>query len=459
MVSSSNSIRKQQSLARVAVLGPYAGIDQPDVLDPAVRTTTPLTALENELRGKSSNDSIGAVVATRPDAEELTRKRERRRSIVSSTNGHSGSNGAAAAAAAAAAVAAGRGRRDSSSRHSVKPRRTSLESVRSRDRASLLAESVTSSSSNSHSYSPESSSHTLESAGREYFYEQLALKRAEAASCGGDSSAILDDSDHDRQSLRSSAVLRPVQGNAQSFKAKSEAGYYLGSGSREKRRQSRAYPPMVRNSILGDMPEWSSDAMKGINLSKDKRPSSSTSSSSHHHDRSRRRSSAATVIAASSHMEQQEPKTPTEKPRGRKRRGAVSTRSSSVSGATNDQDDAKSAYSGYSTATYSHYPRGEGYPYHSAAGKRTSWRLSSGVESTRAQDLAAVADDLQRQLAHEKKKVRELEREREREHRRRQKREQKEVLRVDSVDFEMCSPPPAASNTAAADTAPSLRRR
>ncbi|KAK8055329.1 hypothetical protein PG993_000556 [Apiospora rasikravindrae] len=443
MVSSSNSTRKQQSLARVAVLGPYAGIDQPDVLDPAVRTTTPLTALENELRGRSSNDSIGAVVATRPDAEVLTRKRERRRSIVSSVTSHGGGSSGAAAAAAA-----GRGRR-SESRHSVKPRRTSIESVRSRDRASLLADSVTSSSSNSHSHSSESPSPTLEAAGRQYLYDQLELSRAEgkaakAALCGGDSSAVIEDSDHERQSCRISAVLRPSQGNARSFKAKSEAGYYFSNDSREKRRQSRAYPPMVQNCFF-DLPQWASSAMEGVDLSNDKQPPSS-SSSSHLHDRSGRRStrSSTATVTATSIMKQQDSKTPTEKPRGRKRRGAVSTKS--VSGATDDQEDAKSAYSGYSTATFSHYPRGEGNPYCSAPGKRTSWRLSSGVESSRAQDLAAVVD-LERKLEQTQEKVRELERERdrererERERRRRQKQKQKEILRVDSVNFEMCSPP------------------
>ncbi|KAK7908434.1 hypothetical protein PG985_015737 [Apiospora marii] len=470
MASSSSSIRKQQSLARVAALGPYAGVDHHQSaaaeLDPAVRATTPLTALERELRSKASDDSIGAVVATRPDAEYLTRKRERRRSMVSNTTTTS------------------RGR--SHQPGGPRPRRTSMESERSRNRAKLVSSSVS-----SYTYSSDSPSPSQEeSAGRAYLYEQLERQRAKLAlggGGGGDSNSVaIDDSDdHDDRRARhrrSSAVLRPSHGNAQasSFKAKSEAGYYLGNSStREKRRQSRAYPPMVRTGF-DEVPHWAADAMKAVVL--DNKQSSSSSSSSrssrYHHDKSSSsRRSSTTTITVPSPYPGQEPTTPSTttstKPRSRKRRGAVSARS--VSGATTDdqEDDARSTHSGYSrysTATYPHYPRGGGdynnNPYHSAA-KRTSWRPSSGVDSSRARDLAAAAEQ-QRKLEQEQETVRELERElerverereaerereREREHRRRQKQKQKEVLRVDSVEFEMYSPPSPAGTTTVATPA------
>lgn len=470
MVSSSNSVRKQQSLARVAVLGPYAGVvDQSAAaaaaLDPAVRTTTPLTALERELRGQASSDSIGAVVATRPDAEELTRKRERRRSLVSNSTTATGGGGGGDGGRRAAAAAGG-----------PRPCRTSMESERSRNRAKL----VSLSSASSYSYSSDSppSLTQEESVGRAYFYEQLARQRAEIDLRGGGgrcSTAVVDDSDYDSdydsKGRRRSAVLRPTHGNAQSsssFKAKSEAGYYLsssmGNSTRDKRRQSRAYPPMVQNGF-DEVPHWASDAMKGVVLSNGDRKSSHSSRHHHHDSRSSgRRSSTATVTVPSSYPER-EPKTPSTattatEPRRRKRRGAVSAKS--VSGATDDQEDnarsAHSGYSRYSTATYSHYPRGgpDYNPYYSSTPKRTSWRPSSGVDSSRARDLAAAAE-LQRKLELEQERVRELEREREhemeREHRRRQKQKQKEIVRVDSVEFEMCSPPSPAGTPSAAPAA------
>ncbi|KAK8050440.1 hypothetical protein PG994_012170 [Apiospora phragmitis] len=438
MVSSSNSIRKRQSLAWVAMLGPYACVDQPEMRDPAARAMTPLTAvLEQGLRGRGSNDSISAVVATRPDAEELTRKRERRRSTVSS----------------ATSCGADRGRQPGR-RQSGRSRRTSIESERSRDRATLVTGSVTSSSPYSHL--SESPSPTLESAGRQYLTEQLERRRAEIALCGGGgdgSSAVVDDSIHDCRNRRRSAVLRPTDGNVQPYKARSEAAYYPSSGGgRDTRRKSRTYPPVVQTGF-DEIPHWASDAMKGLVLSGGDKPSSD----SRRHDKSSRRSSTATVMAPTSYLEQV-PKTPTTEPRGRKRRGSVSAKS--ISGATDDRDDTKSTYSGYSaysTATFSHYPRGDGNPYYSAT-KRTSWRPSSGVESSRARYLAAAADR-QRKLEQEQERVRQLERARERgrerERRQPQKQTQKEVLRVDSVNFDMCSPPsPAATTTTATTTTP-----
>ncbi|KAK6864099.1 hypothetical protein PG995_000627 [Apiospora arundinis] len=455
MVSSSNSIRKRQSLARVAVLGAYAGVDQLSMKglleDPAERATTPLTALEKELRGKASNDSIGAVVATRPDAVELTKNRERRRSNVSASSyGGTNSRGQYRPAPTVTTAPAAPAVRGTSSGRKPRTRRTSLESHRSQDRASSHGRSVSAVSSARYSSSSSSPPLEAELADQKHLLQIRERQRAETALYDGGSSAVVDDSDYgyDSRGRRRSTVLRPTHGNTSSSKAKSEAGYYPSSSSRDKsRRQSRAYPPMLQ-SCFNETPQWAADTMKGVNMGNDDNRRSSSSYGSHRYDNSSRRSSTATVTAVPRFMEQ-EPKTPTAKSRSRKHRSAKS-----VSGATDnktDDEDARSVYSGYSTATYSHYPRYDHNPYDSV-GKRTSWRASSGVDSSRARDLAAAAEqqrNLDEEQERERERRKEQEQEKEREYRRLQKQRQRETLRVDSTVFEMCIP--STPDVAAAD--------
>ncbi|KAK8095646.1 hypothetical protein PG999_013668 [Apiospora kogelbergensis] len=431
-----NSTRNGQSLARVAALGPYARVDQ-----------------MSELRGKASNDSIVAVVATRPDAEELTaRRRERRRSTVSSSSHGDfvGSRGRLSTATVSTGPTTPYAK-DCSSTSSRKPRarRDSVGSDGSytRDRASLLSGSISGSISSAR-YSPSLPSPPPE---QDRFSER---RRTEQALCGdGDSSAVVNGRGyHDRRGRQlTGGVLRPTHGNtpySSSPKAKSETGHYLGGSSRrdDSRRQSRAYPPRAPNPF-DEVAEWAVDALKGVPMvAGDNKRSSSSHSSRHHDSRNGRRSSTATMKNLPSFLEQ-EPNTPTSRPRGRKNRSVLNG-PKSVSGATNnkyDAEDVKSTYSGYSNATYAHNPRYDTNPYYSTS-KRTSQLSNSGVGSSRAHDLyrdLTAAADYQRKMEQEQEKEREQEREREREreHRRRQKQKQKEILRVDSVDFEMYSIP------------------